>query len=416
MDHHYYIKQIVEQMFDKIKLTSTTDSITGWTNEIELQSDPKNRISYKTAERAHKKYIENDDSIGKFKKQSIDNFCKFIGYEDYKDYLKNNIKIELKDEEPKNEIEPKNTKIDTSDPIEEEEENNSKKRKWILTLQIIIVSALTLILYQIASNHIWKNKTDDKQPIECMAWAKDHYEITDCGFQLHPDHGTKVEPFLLSKSKMKKIEVDASTTFFSEETGKPLVWYYKTKEDKLEYFTSPGLHPVNGETLKKITEGMIQKYVPIHKTQPDSFISNENENSINKRIAVLILNDNDFDNELVTNLKSNYLDKNSSVINLRDSNNYQKSFISKFNPNEKLYLFGKQIKVDTLVLGTSAYHFSKDIDIQNMITCNLNLELTVYVNIKKSWNEINSKTIKTIGSGYTNTEAKINAIKKINYD
>jgi hypothetical protein len=51
-----------------------------------------------------------------------------------------------------------------------------------------------------------------------------------------------------------------------------------------------------------------------------------------------------------------------------------------------------------------------------MITCNLNLELTVYVNIKKGWNEINSKTIKTIGSGYTNTEAKINAIKKINYD
>jgi len=69
----------------------------------------------------------------------------------------------------------------------------------------------------------------------------------------------------------KRVEVTAAYDFFTED-HKPLVWYYKNKDDEIEYFTSPGLHPITGETLRKITTYIIQTYVPIHSIKEDSFL------------------------------------------------------------------------------------------------------------------------------------------------
>ncbi|KAA1247250.1 hypothetical protein [Aquimarina sp. RZ0] len=59
---------------------------------------------------------------------------------------------------------------------------------------------------------------------------------------------------------------------------KPRVWYYKNKKDEIEYFTSSGIHPVNGETLKKITPYIIETYVPKHTFKPNSFIDRDSGN------------------------------------------------------------------------------------------------------------------------------------------
>lgn len=59
---------------------------------------------------------------------------------------------------------------------------------------------------------------------------------------------------------LKKINVTADTQFFNED-GSVRVWYGKNKEGTLEYFTSYGLHPETGKTLKPITNYMIQKYI-----------------------------------------------------------------------------------------------------------------------------------------------------------
>ncbi len=63
-----------------------------------------------------------------------------------------------------------------------------------------------------------------------------------------------------------------ATDFFVEGTERPLIWYYKTKEEEIEYFTSPGLHPTTGETLRKITPYIIQTYVPKHIDRKSSFV------------------------------------------------------------------------------------------------------------------------------------------------
>ncbi len=39
------------------------------------------------------------------------------------------------------------------------------------------------------------------------------------------------------------------------------IWYGKNREGELEYFSSQGLHPQTGKTLKPITRYMIEKYI-----------------------------------------------------------------------------------------------------------------------------------------------------------
>jgi len=101
----------------------------------------------------------------------------------------------------------------------------------------------------------------------CMAWQGDHYEEVPCTVQQNTFTSTAVvvpmdkETFAFQK----KMEVCDTTTFFLP-NGLPRVWYCKTGEGKIEYFSYPGLHPVTGKTLKKITPYMINKYVK-HKRQ-----------------------------------------------------------------------------------------------------------------------------------------------------
>lgn len=96
----------------------------------------------------------------------------------------------------------------------------------------------------------------------CMAWKVDHYEEVPCiiqqgnGFAGIPIVPLDKETFTFQR----KIQVTDTTTFFLP-NGMPCIWYYKTGEGSIEYFTYPGLHPVTGRTLKKITPYMINKYV-----------------------------------------------------------------------------------------------------------------------------------------------------------
>jgi hypothetical protein len=76
----------------------------------------------------------------------------------------------------------------------------------------------------------------------------------------------------LKIKNFKKIDVNMATDFFAPATNKPLIWYIKNKNGNIEYFTSPGLHPITGKTLDEITPYIIQKYVPLHLNDKDSFV------------------------------------------------------------------------------------------------------------------------------------------------
>lgn len=118
---------------------------------------------------------------------------------------------------------------------------------------------------------------DDNRPIpttyQCMAWADSIYVQVSCSTKPYSQYGTHIEP--LDKIKLesfKRVKVNMATQFFAEETNKPLIWHYKHKDNEIEYYTAPGLHPVNGETLRKITPYIIQTYVPQHIDRKGSFV------------------------------------------------------------------------------------------------------------------------------------------------
>ncbi|WP_203256343.1 hypothetical protein [Hyunsoonleella ulvae] len=184
-------------------------------------------------------------------------------------YLKSENSIPVEKSNTENEEES----VDTTNK-EKGQSTGKKKRRWVITFSISIAFAATLI---VAKSRMFDKPIELDKPIEqsenkCMAWAKNKYEEVPCNLTLHEKYGTKIERYDAKLvANFKKIEVTMKTDFFAEETNQPLIWYTKNKDGKIEYFTSPGLHPITGKTLDEITPYIIQKYVPMHSGNTNSF-------------------------------------------------------------------------------------------------------------------------------------------------
>ncbi|WP_291871689.1 hypothetical protein [Maribacter sp.] len=154
------------------------------------------------------------------------------------------------------------------------EEIGKENQKKIKTFIILITIAFTAVfLIVIAPKIKILGAITMKEDNKCMTWAKTHYEKVLCTKKFN----TKTEPIdPIRLANFKKVEVSMATSFFNEDTNQPLLWYYKNKKGEIEYFTAPGLHPVHGETLKKITETIINKYVPEHTFKETSFLKEAN--------------------------------------------------------------------------------------------------------------------------------------------
>lgn len=92
------------------------------------------------------------------------------------------------------------------------------------------------------------------------AVAKNNYEVVDCNSEnkqgLLQQH--YIIPFDEHQSKLIKIEVSDTTTFFKN--GKPLYWYCKV-DGKPEFFNTHGVHPVTGKALKQVSDYIVEKHV-----------------------------------------------------------------------------------------------------------------------------------------------------------
>jgi hypothetical protein len=143
-------------------------------------------------------------------------------------------------------------------------------KNWI-KITLMVSFGVVLMIFGIqkwGSNH----QKSNLKGVECMTWADTLYVMASCDEGPFSKYGTQIEPIKRTEFKnMRKVEVNAAYKFFSE-NGNTLIWYYKKNSKEIEYFTAPGLHPINGETLKKITPYIIQRYVPLHMTSKESFL------------------------------------------------------------------------------------------------------------------------------------------------
>lgn len=179
-----------------------------------------------------------------------------------------NNEVEVQTESAYDEVEELTTKLDEEKVSDEQNISspNAVESSYVpavrsiknFTLKANRINLVLFILVIISIGFIIKTIFFNEEG--CMVWKDDHWEAISCE--------TEVKSFVdmpivhLDKVRLerqRKIIATDTTTFFRN--GKPVVWYYKTPDGTIEYFSYPGLHPVTGETLKKISHIIIDKYV-----------------------------------------------------------------------------------------------------------------------------------------------------------
>tara|TARA_R110002051_G_scaffold108607_4_gene181343 strand:- start:3332 stop:4063 length:732 start_codon:yes stop_codon:yes gene_type:complete len=236
------VEEIIKSVFEKAQLKSVTDAKSALAKLIaEEISEGYAYIAPKTIERAYEKYILGDTSKGEPSPETIKLLCNYLGFENYGAYVSQQAQI--------------------TDRIKKATSPNLNRKGifWLVGILIFGLFGVWLIREDVFST------TPNES---CMVWKKMQYEKVSC----EKAYGLKIEPLDEVKlNTFKKVDVTITTTFFSESNANPLVWYFKHSNGDLEYFTAPGLHPLNGGTLKAITPYIIEKYVPIYGYDPNSF-------------------------------------------------------------------------------------------------------------------------------------------------
>lgn len=235
-----YLREIVCESFKKAENEIPSHS----RYALAVHIADKTTLSSKTLERAYDKYVSNKQSnYKKIGDASISLLCQYLGYENYEEYIKDNTVNKKAKKSP----------TDASGLIRNEKVN----KRNVLLIIVLLIFALGLAVY------FFKNVSSSPTK-KCMIWVKTEYQQVDCNTSLQPEYEARIMPFDANKLKnFKKLSVTITTNFFDETTDKPLVWYVKNNGE-IEYFSSPGLHPVTGKTLKAITPYIINKYVPVY--------------------------------------------------------------------------------------------------------------------------------------------------------
>lgn len=265
-----------------------------------LQENYKYQISERTLRDYYTNYkkgiIGFQDDL---KPKLIACLCSYLGYKDYADFVNQSQHETPEDPEgKKRRLEEIERKKEEEERKKQEEIKKRKRKKLVITISIAFGAILTIT--QIFKNQIFpgdlslpsnnetienpvnSNKKTIDNPINsnidaqlaintCMTWADSLFIKVACDEGPLSKFGTKVEPMIVAEFKnMRKVKVDLAYQFFTD-TGKPLIWYHKNENNEHEYFTAPGLHPVDEETLRKITPYIIQTYVPMHLNKKESF-------------------------------------------------------------------------------------------------------------------------------------------------
>ncbi len=154
--------------------------------------------------------------------------AKYLGYENYSDFLIKN-------------------RIDEVKRIPNEGKGPAKKNKLLL-----VVIGLFSIIFISYSGYQYFNKQ------RWMEWEGTHFVETS--FDSQKLKNGNLREFNEELGNFKKITPNCETEFFNDD-GSVRVWYGKNKEGMHEYFTNHGLHPETGKTLKPITKYIIGKYI-----------------------------------------------------------------------------------------------------------------------------------------------------------
>ena len=213
------IHHIIKASFKKAESKTEKDSINA--NAEYLSEYIFEKFKYSISTKSLTRYYKGESSPN----QKVKDFlAQFLGYDGYDTYIKWNSNSDLEDQEEK-----------------KNKDTSLSNRSLVIALILIMLVATSSYLGYMGGQE------------ECMIWNNDHYMKTECSGS---SEERKFIPHIYNN--LKKVEVSDTTAFFKN--GEVQIWYYKSNGE-LEYFSSPGKHPVSRKTLKPITKYMIDKYI-----------------------------------------------------------------------------------------------------------------------------------------------------------
>lgn len=138
--------------------------------------------------------------------------------------------------------------------------NNSIKpsptKTWLQENQKVVqISSSIFIVISLIFIYFNTKKNKNKEWIE---WKNDHYEVVDWDGKTDKTYRfIRAKDDNLIQNFRKIIPCDTSSHI---KNGKTCLWYEKSSNGKMEFFTALGFHPETGKTLKEVTDHIINKY------------------------------------------------------------------------------------------------------------------------------------------------------------
>lgn len=198
-------------------------------SEIVSEVFPYGEKSFRTL---YKRAVKNsEDDIQIPRPEVLIALAQYLGYENYRDFL------------------VKNT-IDEVKGISEGRKVPKKKNKLVLSIiAVVLLAVIGFFGYHYFTKQRW------------MEWEGRHY--VEASFDSDKLREGNLKAYKEERIiDFEKVTPTCESEFFNED-GSVRVWYGKNRDGDLEYFTSYGLHPQTGKTLKPITRYMIGKYICI---------------------------------------------------------------------------------------------------------------------------------------------------------
>ncbi|MEP0266030.1 hypothetical protein [Dokdonia sp.] len=136
--NHKQIERIVQEVFEKAKKGSVSHSKYALAKQVVKEIGDLNA---KTLERAYARYIKKNDTISTPNPDTVNFLCKYIGYDDYQNYVITNSSTEIANID-KESLKKSSKKINKG---VKKNHTFKKKYRWSLTLKIAIAFGIVIL-------------------------------------------------------------------------------------------------------------------------------------------------------------------------------------------------------------------------------------------------------------------------------
>jgi len=244
------IEKIIREAFKKAEKECVSKAKNALAKHIaeEIEKRFTYVINERTLVRAYDKYVlsnEEDDSPPS--QETVNAFCIYLGYENYKDYVNANNKVGIDKQQVIAEIENEFLPV------------KKRRSKWFLSgALVVIIGILGLLLFMVSG--IGDNV--DTIANQCLYWEVDRYRPIDCN---------KVLPQAIAKTKVAFSE--ALYTNFRKVSNAELInyssvlWQGASPTGEMDYFATDGVHPLTQKKLVKVERETLKNTVQKEKTE-----------------------------------------------------------------------------------------------------------------------------------------------------